>query len=115
MSKKLIIEELVGTYKVRLASSIEDNKILYSVLTIKDTPKYSFHVVHNGQVVHTSDYLRLALSAYNKIESIKQPITGIIIHPDAEMSICTHCEHNDICKKYLHNPGDKVIMCANYS
>lgn len=112
-------KQLDNEYKHILASSGEDNKKLFAVITIKTerftTKEYLFfHVYHNGSVVHSSDKIHLAIKAYNQINSITPQFRE---HGRIELKnspLCVSCDHNDHCNLYLRQPDVAIKICANY-
>ena len=134
MSHQIYNKQLDGEYGVVMASSSGERKRLMVVTTVKThrfhiTSKTSYKVLHNGQIVHVSDKIQLAIKHYNGIHSDRmptdsykspcskggiQPLKEPIGTESAKEILCTSCDHQDHCNAYLRNPERRTVKCVSY-
>jgi hypothetical protein len=130
MSHYITAKQLAGQYKHLLASSSEDNKKLWVIITITchrfhTDEKMSFVIEHKGIVVHISNYISLAIKAYNEIQGQtfgtpeewdyhkrfkNTPFTKSV----SKSSICMQCNKQDHCNAYLRNPERFTRTCVSF-
>jgi len=117
MPHYITTRELASKRRTCIASSSEDHKRLFEVVTITQNrfhcdQSLSYEVEHKNEIVHTSDKISLGVKAYNNIQNTHTELPKkTIIKPTTS---CTICNHKDKCNKYLRHPEEIVTDCVGF-